>query len=81
MTFNVDGSGRSTISTGIGFDHMLDELARHSLVDIEISARGDLHIDIMIRWSRTPASLRTGAQAGPWPPKGVSRYADVALLG
>ncbi|MEO7335162.1 MAG: imidazoleglycerol-phosphate dehydratase HisB [Caldimonas sp.] len=43
---NLDGSGASTLSTGIGFfDHMLDQIARHGLIDLEIEARGDLHID------------------------------------
>ncbi|MEX0808857.1 MAG: imidazoleglycerol-phosphate dehydratase HisB [Dongiaceae bacterium] len=42
----LDGSGRSEISTGIGFlDHMLDQLARHSLMDVTCKAKGDLHID------------------------------------
>jgi len=42
----IDGTGTGDISTGIGFfDHMLDQLARHSLMDIEIKAEGDLHID------------------------------------
>ncbi len=43
---NVDGNGQSKIHTGIGFfDHMLDQLARHGKIDLEISAKGDLHID------------------------------------
>lgn len=43
---NPDGSGESAIKTGIGFfDHILDQLARHSLIDIEITAKGDLEID------------------------------------
>ncbi|NJM82436.1 MAG: imidazoleglycerol-phosphate dehydratase HisB [Tabrizicola sp.] len=43
---NLDGTGQSGIATGVGFfDHMLDQLARHSLIDIDLSARGDLHID------------------------------------
>src|SRR5215510_8778978 len=43
---DLDGQGRSDISTGIGFlDHMLDQLARHSLIDISLEAKGDLHID------------------------------------
>jgi len=42
----VDGKGTSRVETGIGFfDHMLDQLARHGLFDLEISARGDLHVD------------------------------------
>jgi len=45
-TVNLDGSGVSKIATGIGFlDHMLDQLARHSLIDITLKADGDLHID------------------------------------
>ncbi len=43
---DLDGSGASKLATGIGFfDHMLDQIARHGLVDLEIEARGDLHID------------------------------------
>jgi imidazoleglycerol-phosphate dehydratase len=42
----VDGTGRSTIATGIGFlDHMLDQVARHGLLDLDVKANGDLHID------------------------------------
>ncbi len=45
-TVNLDGDGTAEISTGIGFlDHMLEQLARHSLIDIALSAKGDLHID------------------------------------
>ena len=43
---DLDGTGASEIATGIGFlDHMLDQLARHSLIDIALKAKGDLHID------------------------------------
>jgi imidazoleglycerol-phosphate dehydratase len=43
---NLDGSGVARLSTGIGFfDHMLDQIARHGLIDLEIDAQGDLHID------------------------------------
>ncbi len=43
---NIDGTGKSRLSTGIGFfDHMLDQIARHGLIDIDIEAKGDLHID------------------------------------
>ena len=42
----VDGGGRSTVATGIGFlDHMLDQVARHGLLDLDVEAKGDLHID------------------------------------
>jgi imidazoleglycerol-phosphate dehydratase len=46
VLLDLDGTGCSRIATGIGFfDHMLDQIARHGLVDLEISAKGDLHVD------------------------------------
>ena len=46
VALNLDGSGQAQLSTGIGFfDHMLDQIARHGLIDLDIQAQGDLHID------------------------------------
>ena len=46
VKLNLDGSGQSQLHTGIGFfDHMLDQIARHGMLDLEINAVGDLHID------------------------------------
>jgi imidazoleglycerol-phosphate dehydratase len=46
VALNLDGSGQARLSTGIGFfDHMLDQIARHGLIDLDIQAQGDLHID------------------------------------
>ena len=46
VAIDLDGEGRASIATGIGFlDHMLDLLARHSRIDIDVKAEGDLHID------------------------------------
>ena len=46
LSINLDGTGQSRLSTGIGFfDHMLDQIARHGLIDLDIEADGDLHID------------------------------------
>jgi imidazoleglycerol-phosphate dehydratase len=46
VKLNVDGSGHAKLDSGIGFlDHMLDQIARHGLMDIEVEAKGDLHID------------------------------------
>jgi len=46
VVLNLDGSGNAALSTGIGFfDHMLDQIARHGLIDLDIAAQGDLHID------------------------------------
>jgi imidazoleglycerol-phosphate dehydratase len=46
VQINLDGTGLSNLNTGIGFfDHMLDQIARHGLIDLDIQAKGDLHID------------------------------------
>jgi imidazoleglycerol-phosphate dehydratase len=46
VRINLDGNGTASLSTGIGFfDHMLDQIARHGLIDLDIQAKGDLHID------------------------------------
>ncbi len=46
VRLNLDGTGAHTLSTGIGFfDHMLEQIARHGLIDLDIDAKGDLHID------------------------------------
>jgi imidazoleglycerol-phosphate dehydratase len=46
VALNLDGTGQAQLSTGIGFfDHMLDQIARHGLIDLDIQAQGDLHID------------------------------------
>ena len=46
VTLNLDGTGQSKLATGIGFfDHMLDQIARHGLIDLDVQCTGDLHID------------------------------------
>jgi imidazoleglycerol-phosphate dehydratase len=46
LSLNLDGKGHSSVRTGVGFfDHMLDLLSRHSLIDLEVTAEGDLHVD------------------------------------
>ena len=46
VALNLDGTGQSRLHTGIGFlDHMLDQIARHGLIDLEVHCDGDLHID------------------------------------
>ena len=45
-SINLDGTGISNVNTGIGFlDHMLEQISRHGLIDIDLKAKGDLHID------------------------------------
>ena len=46
VRLDLDGTGKSTLATGVGFfDHMLDQIARHGMINLEVSAKGDLHID------------------------------------
>ncbi|HEX5391858.1 MAG TPA: imidazoleglycerol-phosphate dehydratase HisB [Rhodocyclaceae bacterium] len=46
VRLNLDGTGKSNLATGVGFlDHMLDQIARHGMIDLEVKAKGDLHID------------------------------------
>src|SRR5688572_29238146 len=46
LTLDLDGQGRTTATTGVGFfDHMLDLLGKHSLIDLNVKAEGDLHVD------------------------------------
>ena len=46
ITLNIDGTGQSTFSTGVPFlEHMLEQISRHGLIDLDIQATGDLHID------------------------------------
>lgn len=46
VALDLDGTGKSVLATGVGFfDHMLDQIARHGLIDLDIAAKGDLHID------------------------------------
>ena len=55
VAVNLDGTGDYEVSTGIGFlDHMLEQLSRHSLIDLKVAAEGDLHIDFTTR-RKTPA--------------------------
>lgn len=80
VTVNLDGSGRSEISTGIGFfDHMLDQIARHSLVDMAIAAKGDLHIDMHHTVEDVGIALGQVFREALGDKRGITRYADVHL--
>jgi imidazoleglycerol-phosphate dehydratase len=77
---SIDGSGLSDIATGIGFfDHMLDQLSRHSLIDIKIVAKGDLHIDFHHTVEDTGIALGQAVKKALGDLKGIVRYADVHL--
>ncbi|MCI0467207.1 MAG: imidazoleglycerol-phosphate dehydratase HisB [Beijerinckiaceae bacterium] len=76
----LDGTGMAKIATGIGFfDHMLEQLARHSLIDIEISASGDLHIDQHHTVEDTGIALGLAVRQALGDMAGITRFANVLL--
>jgi imidazoleglycerol-phosphate dehydratase len=78
VSVDLDGSGNASIATGIGFlDHMLDLLARHSRMDIEIRAQGDLHIDHHHTTEDVGIALGQAVKEALGDMKGITRYADV----
>ena len=80
VAIDLDGEGRSSIATGIGFlDHMLDLLARHSRIDMEIKAKGDLHIDHHHTTEDVGIALGQAVKQALGDMKGITRYADVHL--
>ena len=80
VAVNLDGTGRHAIATGIGFlDHMLDQLARHSLIDIEVSAKGDLHIDFHHTAEDVGIALGQAIAKALGDKKGIRRYASSDL--
>ena len=78
VTVDLDGRGEATIATGIGFlDHMLDLLARHSRIDIDVKAQGDLHIDHHHTTEDVGIALGGAVKQALGDMKGITRYADV----
>lgn len=76
----LDGSGKAAVATGIGFlDHMLEQLGRHSLIDLDIEAKGDLHIDQHHTTEDIGIALGQAVQQALGDRAGITRYADVHL--
>lgn len=76
----LDGTGKAEIATGVGFfDHMLDQIARHTLVDLSVQAKGDLHIDDHHTVEDVGIALGQAFRAALGDMKGITRYADVHL--
>lgn len=74
-TVNLDGSGQYSISTGIGFlDHMLEQLSRHSLIDIEVKAEGDTHIDFHHTTEDTGIAVGEAVSQALGDRTGITRY-------
>ena len=77
---DLDGTGRFDIATGVGFfDHMLEQLSRHSLIDITVKAKGDLHIDDHHTVEDTGIALGQAIAKALGERRGISRYASIDL--
>jgi imidazoleglycerol-phosphate dehydratase len=77
---NLDGKGVRSISTGVGFlDHMLDQLSRHSLIDMKIKTVGDLHIDMHHTTEDTGIALGQAISKALGDRKGIRRYGHCYL--
>ncbi|MBV9701614.1 MAG: imidazoleglycerol-phosphate dehydratase HisB, partial [Methylobacteriaceae bacterium] len=80
VELDLDGTGKAAASTGIGFfDHMLDQIARHSLIDLTVTAKGDLHIDMHHTVEDTGIALGQALRQALGEKVGIRRYADVHL--
>jgi imidazoleglycerol-phosphate dehydratase len=72
---NLDGTGQASLATGIGFfDHMLDQIARHGLIDLDIQAEGDLHIDGHHTVEDVGITLGQAVYQAVGDKKGIRRY-------
>ena len=75
VRLNLDGTGQARLATGIGFfDHMLDQIARHGLIDLDIAAKGDLHIDGHHTVEDVGITLGQAVYKAVGDKKGIRRY-------
>ncbi|EUK18356.1 imidazoleglycerol-phosphate dehydratase HisB [Commensalibacter papalotli (ex Servin-Garciduenas et al. 2014)] len=80
LILNIDGSGRSEINTGIGFfDHMLTALTKHSLFDLNLTVKGDLHIDDHHSVEDTGIALGQAFRQAIGDKKGISRFGQASV--
>jgi imidazoleglycerol-phosphate dehydratase len=80
VSVHLDGEGRSDIQTGIGFlDHMLEQLARHSLIDMHVRAEGDTHIDLHHTTEDVGIVLGQAIGKALGERRGITRYASIDL--
>jgi len=76
----LDGSGESAVATGIGFlDHMLDQLSRHSLIDLKLTAEGDLHIDYHHTTEDTGIVIGQALSQALGDRRGIMRYGEATI--
>lgn len=77
---NLDGTGRCEVATGIGFlDHMLEQLSRHSLIDLVLRAEGDLHIDFHHTTEDTGIVIGQAIAQALGDRRGIRRYGNAAI--
>jgi imidazoleglycerol-phosphate dehydratase len=80
LTLNLDGTGKSNIDTGVGFyDHLLTAFSKHSLIDLDIKAKGDLHIDVHHTVEDTAIVLGQASREALGDKAGISRYGDATV--
>ncbi|MCB1416164.1 MAG: imidazoleglycerol-phosphate dehydratase HisB [Phyllobacteriaceae bacterium] len=80
VEINLDGTGKYDVETGVGFfDHMLEQLSRHSLIDMKVRAAGDLHIDDHHTVEDTGIALGQAIAKALGERKGITRYASIDL--
>ena len=80
VAINLDGSGTYNISTGIGFlDHMLEQLSRHSMIDLDVSAEGDLHIDFHHTTEDTGIVIGEAVKQALGDRAGITRYGSALV--
>lgn len=77
VTVNLDGTGTYAVSTGVGFfDHMLEQLSRHSLIDLTVRTQGDLHIDAHHTVEDTGIAIGEAFARALGDKRGIRRYGD-----
>jgi imidazoleglycerol-phosphate dehydratase len=80
VAVNLDGTGRYSVQTGVGFlDHMLEQLSRHSLIDMDVRAEGDLHIDQHHTTEDVGIALGQAIAEALGERRGIQRYASIEL--
>ena len=80
VAVNLDGSGKASIKTGIGFlDHMMEQIAKHSLIDIDLKAKGDLHIDLHHTTEDSGIAFGEALKKALGDKKGIKRYASATI--
>ena len=80
VAVNLDGTGQYSVATGIGFlDHMLEQLSRHSLIDIEVAAKGDLHIDFHHTTEDVGIALGEAVSKALGDRRGIARYGSAII--